>query len=331
MIPVPEDIKNITVKRVWWLPSKMYGLHRHYLHFLPLELLMPVKADAMVFSDFGCPTTIQKVPKLAVIHDLAYKIHPEYVVAKHAQFLDKLVKHTLKNASRVIAISESTKKDLIEEYQYDAGKIDIISPAVDGNFYKPANDKEVAIVKQKYGIDGDYILFLSTLEPRKNVASIIKAYDLLAPELRAKYKLVLAGKKGWLDDEIEALCEKMGEQVIRTGRVETSEKPALYSDASVFAFPSAYEGFGIPILEAMACGTPVITSNVSSMPEVASDAAIIVDPHNTHDIVEALTKVLTDAELAKQLKRDGLQRAKEFTWQKSGEKLATLLRRVTKN
>lgn len=330
-ITIPKDITNIRLKRIWWLPSKMYALHRHYLRFVPLELLMPVRADAMLFSDFGCPVTIQHVPKLAVIHDLAFKIHPKYVIAKHAVFLDQLVRHTLKQATKIIVISESTKKDVVGQYGYDANNISIVYPAVDTAQYAPASAQEVEQVKTKYGISDEYLLFLSTLEPRKNVAGIIKAYNILAPELRAKYQLVLAGKKGWLDDEIEQLCSKMGERVLRTGRVASSDKAALYTGAKVFTFPSAFEGFGIPILEAMACGTPVITSNVSSMPEVAGDAAIVVDPNNIHDIAAALTKILTDDDLAKELQKQGNERIKEFTWQKSAGQLAALLRSLVKN
>lgn len=330
-IEVPKDITNIKVKRIWWLPNKAYGLHRHYLRFLPLEFFMPVRADIMLFSDFGCPVTIQNVPKLAVIHDLAYKLHPQYVLPGHAAFLDKLVQHTLKQATHVIAISESTKKDVVEQYGYDENKISIVYPAVGTDQYSSASDKEVQQVRSKYGINGDYILFLSTLEPRKNVVGIIKAYNLLSPELRAKYQLVLAGKKGWLDDDIEELCQKMGERVLRTGRVESVEKAALYTGATLFAFPSAFEGFGIPILEAMACDVPVVTSNVSSMPEVAGDAAIIVDPNDIHDIAQALTKVLVDKQIAQDLVQAGRKRITQFTWQKSGQKLAYLLRSLVKN
>lgn len=329
-IDVPADLRNVTIKRIWWLSSKMYGLHRHYLSFVPFDLLAPVKADIMFFPDFGCPPTIQNVPKLTIIHDLTYLLQPEYVLPGHRSFLDKLVKQALKQCTEVVVNSESTKTDLVNAYR-PSKPINIIPPAVDAEFYKPAANKEVAAVKEKYGIEGDYILFLSTLEPRKNVTKIIKAYDLLSPELRSKYKLVLAGKKGWLDEEIEELCDKMGDQVIRTGRVETDDKPALYTGASLFAFPSVYEGFGMPILEAMACGTPVVTSSTSSMPEVAGDAAIVVEPHNVHDIVDAFTSVLTDANLARQLRNDGLTRATEFTWKKSGQQLANLLQRLTKN
>jgi glycosyltransferase involved in cell wall biosynthesis len=330
-INVPKDITNIQIKRIWWLLSKMYGLHRHYLRFLPLELFMPVRADVMLFTDYGCPVTLQKVPKLTVIHDLAYKIQPKHVVASHAVFLDQLVKHALAHTSGVIAISENTKQDVIAHYGYDANNISVITPAVDLDVYRPTSTQEVSAVKTKYGIVGDYILFLSTLEPRKNVAGIIKAYNVLSPELRNKYQLVLAGKKGWLDDEIEQLCTKMGERVLRTGRVDFEDKSPLYTGATVFAFPSAFEGFGMPILEAMACGTPVITSNVSSMPEVAGDAAIIVDPNDIHDIAAAFTKVLTDKDLAQDLRTQGTKRAKDFTWQKSGQQLAVLLRSLVKN
>lgn len=330
-IDVPADIKNIRIKRIWWLPSKMYGLHRHYLRFLPLELFMPVRVDAMLFADFGCPATLQKVPKLSVIHDLAYKIHPQYVVPKHAIFLDQLVRHNLKQATELIAISESTKRDIIEQYGYDASKISIIPPAVDTSEYKVAAQKEVNSIKSKYGIKGDYILFLSTLEPRKNVAGIIKAYSQLPKAQQEKYQLVLAGKKGWLDEEIEELCAQMGDRVVKTGRVASSEKSALYTGASLFAFPSAFEGFGIPILEAMACNVPVITSNLSSMPEVAGETALIVDPNDIQAITDAMERVLTDRTLAQKLRVLGSKRAMEFTWNNSGQKLAKLLRSLVKS
>ncbi len=325
-IDVPADIKNIRIKRIWWLPSKMYGLYRHFLKFLPLELFMPVHADAMFFPDFSCPVTIQKVPKLAVIHDLVYLLQPEYVPEGHQAFLKSIVTQALQQATQLVVNSESTKRDIVQAYAYPEANMTVIPPAVDHAQYRPVDRKQIDAAKQKYNIKGDYILFLSTLEPRKNVASIIKAYDMLAPELRTKYQLVLAGKKGWLDEEIEALCTKMGDRVLRTGRVDSEDKAALYSGASLFAFPSAYEGFGMPILEAMACGAPVVTSNISSMPEVAGEAAILVNPSDVHDIVQAFTKVLTDTKLARQLSELGLKQAKQSSWEKSGQQLANVLR-----
>lgn len=331
VINVPEDIKNIRIKRIWWLPSKMYGLYRHYFNFLPLELFMPVRAEAMFFPDFSCPVTVQKVPKLAVIHDLVYLLQPEYVPESHQAFLKSIVGQALQQATAIVVNSHSTKNDIVEAYAYDGAKIKVIPPAVDHVQYQPTDREQIDTAKKKYGIKGDYLLFLSTLEPRKNVAGIIKAYKLLSPELRDKYRLVLAGKKGWLDEEIEDLCEQMGEQVIRTGRVDSEDKAALYSGARLFTFPSAYEGFGMPILEAMACGVPVITSNTSSMPEVAGDAAILVDPSDTHDILQAVIRVLTDKSLAQELKERGLKQAKLSSWERSGQQLANLLRSLVKN
>lgn len=330
-IEIPSDINNIKVKRIWWLPSKMYGIYRHYLKFLPFELFMPVSADIMFFPDFSCPVTIQKIPKLVVIHDLVYLLQPEYVPEGHQAFLKSIVAQSLQQATQIIVNSESTKHDIEKAFGYAPQKMTVIPPAVDHQQYQSTDRKRIDIVKQKYGIKGDYILFLSTLEPRKNVANIIKAYDMLAPELRTKYQLVLAGKKGWLDEEIEVLCTKMGDRVLRTGRVDSEDKAPLYSGATLFAFPSAYEGFGMPILEAMACGTPVVTSNISSMPEVASDAAILVDPSDVHDIVQAFTKVLTDSKLARELIKLGLKQSKQSSWEKSGQQLAKLLRSLVKN
>lgn len=330
-IEIPQDIKNIRIKNIWWLPSKMYGLYRHYLKFLPLELFMPVRADSMFFPDFSCPVTIQKVPKLAVIHDLVYLLQPEYVPENHQKFLKSIVSQALNQATRIVVNSNSTKNDMVKVYSYPEAKISVIPPAVDHLQYRPVDRKQVDTVKQKYKIKGNYILFLSTLEPRKNVSGIIKAYEMLDSETRTNYQLVLAGKKGWLDEEIETLCAKMGDRVLRTGRVDTEDKAALYSGASLFAFPSAYEGFGMPILEAMACGTPVVTSNTSSMPEVAGDAAVLINPNDVQDIAGAFSKVLTDHKYSRELSDLGLTKAKQSSWDKSGQQLANLLRSLNKN
>jgi len=331
VINVPSDIKNVQIKRIWLLPSKVYGLYRHYLKFLPLELFMPVQADAMFFPDFSCPVTIQKVPKLAVIHDLVYLLQPEYVPVGHQNFLKAVVSQALEQATQLVVNSESTSHDIQQAYGYSSSKINVIPPAVDTGLYYPAGRDEIAAAKKKYGISGDYILFLSTLEPRKNVVGVLRAYQQLPSKLQDKYQLVLAGKKGWDDEELEALCEELGDRVVRAGRVDSVDKAALYSGSAVFATPSFYEGFSMPILEAMACGTPVVTGNVSSMPEVADDAALIVDPHDVEAITQALQNVLSDPKLARQLRESGAARAKQFSWEKSGQQLANLLRSLVKS
>lgn len=322
---------NIRIKKIWWLPAKMYGLYRHFLHFLPFDLFVPIKADIMLFPDFGCSPTIQRVPKLTIIHDLVYKLQPEYVPEQHREFLDMTVKNALRLSTEVIVNSISTKHDLLRVYPESNKSINILPPAVDQTMYQPAGDKAVKAVRSKYNLPPGYILFLGTIEPRKNLANIIRAYNKLPATLQKQYKLVLAGKKGWLDDEIDELCRQAGDFVVRTGRIEATDKAALYSGASAFIFPSLYEGFGIPVLEAMACGTPVLTSNVSSLPEVAGKAAELVDPSNVSAIAKGLEKLLTDKKLAQKYVKLGHEQANKFTWEKSGEQLATLLRRLVKS
>lgn len=220
-----------------------------------------------------------------------------------------------RNVDHIITISEATKQDIIRKIGTAPEKITPIHLAAN-KIYKP--QKNPGWVKKKYGINHDYILFVSALEPKKNIPTLIKAYS----ELRKKghrHKLVLAGKKGWSHAEITEQIKKnrLQEDVILPGYIPLEDMPSLYSAASAFCLPSLYEGFGIPALESMSCGTPVITSNRGSLPEIVGKAGITTNPMDYKTMAERISEVLTDKKLAADMKAKGLEQAARFSWEKT--------------
>lgn len=324
-----DDLPNVRMRRCWWLPQKFYGLMRHYLPFLPYDLVSGVRGDVFVFPDYGCPATISGKPKLVIVHDLTYYFHPQYVAPGHVEFLKNLVRRALNEADRVIAISDHTKSDIIKAYgQRD---VDVIYSGVDTGHFKPQSPSAITATKAKYKISGDYILFASTIEPRKNLEKLLDALQLLPQDLKKQYSLVIVGKEGWIEQQVATKLKQTqaaGVTVVRTGYIADNELPVLYSGASVFAYPSLYEGFGMPILEAMACGAPVVTATTSSMPEVAGDAAVLVDPYDAQSIADGLQKILTDPKLAQNLVSKGKKQVTHFSWGESGKQLAAIIKRI---
>ena len=212
---------------------------------------------------------------VVTIHDLGYLYYPQAHCLLDRLYLDLSTRYSARAATHLVADSSATKRDLIERYGVEPNKITVVYPGYDDTVFQPVRDeKAIGAVRAKYGVAGDYILFVGTLQPRKNLIRLIEAYWKLEV---GNWKLVIAGKKGWLYREIFQQVEKLGLEgkVVFTGYVPEGDLPALLSGARLFVFPSLYEGFGLPVLEAMACGTPVVCSNVSSLPEVAGDAALL--------------------------------------------------------
>ena len=211
--------------------------------------------------------------------------------------------------------SNSTKNDIIKFYPRYEDKIKVIYLGVESHFF-PRSSQEVEKVLNKYNFNFKYFLFLGTVEPRKNIVRVVDAFIRLKQEENIEHKLVIIGRKGWLYKEILEKISKtpFSHDIVFSDFMSDNDLPFLYSGAEIFLYPSLYEGFGLPVLEAMSCGSPVITSNLSSLPEVAGDAAILVDPMNVEEIVQAMEKLLRDRELRKELKRKSLERAKFFSW-----------------
>ncbi len=266
------------------------------------------------------------------VHDLSFVRVPETTSPNLKVYLDRVVPRSVKYADHILADSEATKYDLIELYGVLSDKISVLLSGVDERFHKIDNTVGLLTTRRKYGIGNEpYIFSVGTVQPRKNYSRLIQS---LAQLRLSGYdiNLVIAGGRGWLEDPIyESIrAAKMEKHVHFIGFADEADLPALYNGAYCCAFPSLYEGFGLPILEAMSCGTPVITSNVSSLPEVAGDAAITVNPYDIDALTHAIKKVMDDQNLYQTLVQKGFERAKLFSWDKSARQLrdiyATLLR-----
>ena len=311
------------------LPIKLYSLlHRVGRLPIPVDLLARIRPDLAIFPNFVRFPLASKVKSIIVVHDLTYLIYPQYCPERNRKFLTNFMPGSMARSARIVAVSENTKRDIIKYYKVRPEKVVVVPNAVDETLYTPQPKTAVTALSQRLGLPPNYILFVSTLEPRKNVAGLVQAYRMLPGDLKKRFGLVLAGGRGWKDDQIRseiAAARAAGEQIITPGYVADADLPALYFGASLFAYPSFYEGFGIPPLEAMACGVPVVTSNSSSLPEVVGDAAITVAPADSAAITEGMRRVLQDPKLAEELRGRGLKQARKFSWRDSAERLLKII------
>ncbi|GAB4200057.1 MAG: glycosyltransferase family 1 protein [Roseiflexaceae bacterium] len=258
---------------------------------------------------------------VVTIHDLGYLHFPEAHTRAQRLYLRLSTVWSARVAQRVIAISGATRDDLVAEARVPASKIRVIHHGVAPHFRPVEDPAALATVQAHYGIAGPYVLYVGTVQPRKNLVRLIEAFAAVAGEAAPTTQLVIAGKRGWLTEAIERRAAELGlaERVRFTGYVADADLPALISGAQVFALPSLYEGFGMPVLEAMACGTPVLAANSSALPEVAGDAALLADPTSVPAISAALARLLAEPGLRAALRERGLRRAGEFTWERCAE------------
>lgn len=294
---------------------------------LPVEIFTG-RIDLFHSPDFVLPPVVGAI-KVLTIHDLSFERLPECSSPALLYYLKAAVPPSVRRADWLLADSESTKNDLIELYKVPQERITVIYAGYDPVFHSdPAADD--ATIRAHYGIDKPYILGLGTLQPRKNFKTLIYAYYQLIQEQHIPHQLVIGGQKGWLYEDIfDAVRElHLNDRVSFLGFVEDAHLPALYRGAELFAFPSLYEGFGIPILEAMGCGTPVVTANNSSLPEVAGDAALLVDAHDAAALADAMWCIMSDSTCRAALRERGLQRVKLFSWQHAAETLLTVYRQA---
>lgn len=266
-------------------------------------------------------------PSVVTVHDLAFLRWPEQVPARRYRYLAAGVRAATKRAARIIAVSASTKADITALLDVDPSRVAVTHLGVDARFRPPSPEARAAFREQQE-LDKPYVLAVGNLEPRKNLPALLRAFARLAPEV--PHDLVLVGAEGWLTGEIHATLDvlRLGGRVRMTGFVGDDELPIWYGAADLFVFPSRYEGFGLPVVEAMACGTPVITSNLSSLPEVAGDAAVLVDPADDAAIADGMRRVLTDGDLAGELRRRGRGHAAGFTWERTAEQTVAVYREV---
>jgi glycosyltransferase involved in cell wall biosynthesis len=264
------------------------------------------------------------------VHDLNFLLYPEFLTPEAASYYGQ-IDQAVRRCDHIIAVSESTKRDIIRLTGAPESKITVVYEAAHP-IYRPLEDPWVVPqVKGRFGIRRDFVLFVSTIEPRKNVPTLLRALGQLLNNYRADVDVVLAGEKGWLFDEVFVLVRELQlqEHVHFLGRVSAEDLLYLYNAAQLLVHPAFYEGFGLPPLEAMACGTPVVVSNTSALPEVVGDAALLVDPQEVDEVTVAMWRLLSDRELRQQMREKGLKRARLFSWRKAAEETLQIYRGLT--
>ncbi len=271
-------------------------------------------------------------PLVVSIHDLSFEHLPQTFKHRSRVQLRMTVRQSAREADQILTLSEFVRSDVIKTYRINGDKVTAVPLAAPGKFAPVEDPKELQRIKQKYGIDGDYILTVGAIQPRKNLPRLLAAYSVLRrsqPDAKLP-KLVLVGKLAWLyDDTLRAITQLgLTDSVTLTGYVPEEDLPALYSAALCFVYPSYFEGFGLPPLEAMKCGAPTIVGNRTSLPEVVGDAAILVDPFEVTEIASAISRVVTDSGLRASLQAAGLQRAKLFDWRDSARKTLAVYERA---
>jgi len=347
--------RNVKIKKIK-IPNRILDLFLRFLRFPKLDKILG-KVDIFLSPHFLVAPLSQKTKNITIFYDLSFIRFPEFF-SKTKLFWHKFIypKKQAQKSDLIVSISECTKNDLIELYRVNPEKIKLIYPGVDGKF-KPIgeNDSKLLEVAEKYNLSGKarFILYFGTIEPRKNILGSIKAFEEIKRGKRGKVldvdwlgfegvvknareksadfsdlKLVIAGTKGWLYKEIfkAAKNSEFRDDIIFTGFIDEEDKPYLYNLASIFVYPSFFEGFGLPPLEAMACGIPTVVSNKSSLPEVVGNAAIMVDPQNLDELVFAIKEVLENRNLNDFLRKQGPERAKQFNWDNTAKKFLELFK-----
>lgn len=260
-------------------------------------------------------------PVVTTIHDISFRLFPELFAAKDRFILNAGLPGSLRRAAKVIAVSENTRRDILKAFPgTEPGKV-VATPLAADPRYRVLSPREQEsareLVNERYGLSGPYLLSVGVLQPRKNVPLLLAAFAKARQEAGLPHKLAVVGKRGWLSQETEAAIRAAGDAVVMTGYAPDEHLPALYGCATAFCYPSLYEGFGLPPLEAMACGCPTLSSNASSLPEVVSDAGVLIDPHDTAAWTKAIIEVVTDTAQREQLREAGPARAALFSWQRT--------------
>lgn len=328
-------LKNLPKETEWW-QYKVIGPKFLWTQIgLPVALLQVKPVPDVFFTPTHYAPRFSPCPRLISIMDLSYIHFPEMFKKRDLWKLERWTAYSVSKARKILAISESTKDDIIKYYQIEPEKVVVIYPGMDKKLATLRilkNMENTEKIKKKYGIEGDYILYVGTLQPRKNLVRLIEAFNITIKQYNnITIKLVIAGKKGWLYEEIFQRVKDLGlkKEVIFTGYVPDKDLPALYKGAKCFVLVSLYEGFGLPALEALSFGVPVVVSKISSLPEVVGNAGVLVDPHDVKDIVKGINEVLnyTEAERQEMIRR-GLKQAKKFSWEKCAKETLEVLTEV---
>ncbi|PIP26291.1 MAG: hypothetical protein CO140_01165 [Candidatus Moranbacteria bacterium CG_4_9_14_3_um_filter_40_7] len=329
-----KEFPKVQIKR-FKIPNKILNFCFWYLNWPKIDRLLG-GVDVFFMPNLTFYALSRKVKLIVAWHDLSFERYPEMFSLKR-RLWHYLVqpKKICRRAEKIIAVSQSTKNDLTGLYEINSEKIAVLYSGIADKFkIIDRNDKKLIAVKEKYHLPYRFILYLGTIEPRKNIISLISAYNQLRIWARKennedlhKYRLVIAGQNGWMMDRILKEIENSPfcEDILKINFIEEEDKEYFYNLASLFVYPSFFEGFGFPPLEAMRCGVPVIVSHSSSLPEVVEDGGILIDPNRPSEIAVAMREVLTSPILRADLIKKGLKQAQKFNWRKSAKNFITYL------
>ena len=323
---LPQENSNFTYK--------VFGPKKLWTQIaLPLRLVSNKKLNVF-FSPAHYGPRFSRVPYVVTIHDLSYLHFPKLFNKDDLYQLKNWSKYSIEKSAHIIAVSKSTKEDIVKNYNVKADKVTVIYEGYDKRRFKKQTKEKIEKIKTRYKIKGDYIIFVGTLQPRKNVEKLMEAFNILIqnqdPNVQ-NLSLVIAGKKGWLYDRIfkKANSLSIKNKIIFTDFVPDEDLPAIVSGAKVYVLPSLWEGFGIPVIEAQACGVPVVVSNGSSLPEIVGESGILVDPNSPNEVAAGIRKAL-EPENSQNLVKAGLENIKRFSWENCAKETLQVLEKASR-
>lgn len=311
-------------------PARHPVLYFIWFEFSVRRMLRKLKADLFLSPD-GYLSLGTKIPSVAVFHDLNFEHYPEDLPFAERFYYRTFFRKYAKRANRIATVSEFSKSDIQKQYQVDASKIDVVYNGAN-EYYAPVSEDEKTATRNKFTHGRPYFFFVGSLHPRKNLVNLFRAFDIFRMQNPGDHMLLIAGAKKWWTGEIASVYDAMTykDSVVFAGRLSAEDMKNVMGSALALTYVSYFEGFGIPIVEAFRCGTPVITSDRTSMPEVGGDAVLLIDPFEPEDIAAAMRKITRDETLRNNLIQSGFERAKIFTWDKSSERLWQCIEKVLK-
>jgi len=312
-----DNVKYITTN---W-PHKLFNFFQKILSWPKIDKLITDKLDVYISPNINFTTISKKTKHVLTIHDISFALYPKFYSLKQRMW-HKIInpKKQCQKANLIIVPSQSTKNDLVKHFKIEKDKIRVIYPGIKKIIVNENNDEEI---RNRYNLPNKYILFLGTIEPRKNIITLIESFEKTVKKLNHNYKLVIAGAKGWKNKDIykRAKQSKYSDLIRFIGYVNKKDKNAIYSMSEVFVYPSIYEGFGFPTLEAMANKTPVITSNRSSLSEILENSALLINPNKPKEIGDGIIKIIKNNELKQYLIKKGEKQVNKYNWDITAQKL----------
>ena len=330
-----SDIKSLNETPVqlkllnapWWSPQIIWDQFL-FPHMAVPRAAARFKPDVIHYTN-NIVSFYGKIPMVVSIYDMLPFVMPESFVYWHAVYQRAYFRHAVKKAERIITISKNSKEDICRILKADENKIHVIPLATDLSLDKYPGEES----GKKWNLTAPYILYAGAIHPRKNVARLIRVFQRLIQVKKIPHTLVITGSFRWKSSQVKEAAEgsSIRDKIIFTGQVSDEELAGLYRNCTVFVYPSLYEGFGLPVLEAMAMGVPVVASKISSLPEVAGDAAVLIDPYDDNEIFDAIWKILDDQELAAEMRQRALKRAGMFSWKHTAQEVFDVLKLAAEN